>query len=110
MIDYCIDLDTPEAIEIGFTSDKFDGYLWRKENCISISFIISRYPGQGNLSKLFDAITAKGIDIKVPNPFPRMESICKKKGFIKIQEPFAPEHGINDLIEAWVHKYGGTKE
>lgn len=110
MINYCIDLDTPEAHEIGFTSDKFDGYLWKGDHHITISVITSRHPGQGNLSRLFDAIQAKGLGIRVPNPFPRMEAICKKKGFIKTQEPFAPEHGIHDLIDVWVLNNGGQED
>jgi len=110
MSNYCIDLDTPEAREIGFISDIFDGYLWRRNNHITISAIYSRQPGQGNLSRLFDAILAKGLDVRVPNPLPRMELICKKKGFTKTQEPFAPEHGIHDLIDVYVLKAEEQKE
>jgi len=109
MINHCIDLDTPEACEIGFTSDKFDGYLWRRDNHITISAILSRQPGQGNLSRLFDAILAKGLDVKVPNPLPRMEQIGKNKGFTRTQEPFEPGI-IDDLIDVYVLKAEESKE
>lgn len=97
-----IELDSPWGQKLGFTSDKFDGYLWKGSKYITISFIISLNSGTGNLSKLFDEIQKLGYGIKVPTPFARMKAIIKKKGFIKTEEPFAPEHGINDLCEVWV--------
>ena len=81
MKDGIIELDTEFAKEIGFTSDKFQGYLWKVGNYIYISVIKSNNRKQGNLTSLFNAIQEKGFGIKVPTPFPLMEAICKKKGF-----------------------------
>jgi len=102
MSEFEIVLDTPFAKELGFTSDKFDGYLWRKDNYIIISFIISLKEGQGNLSNLFKTIQSKGYGIKIPTPFARMKAICIIKGFKEMTEPFAPEHGMYDPCEVWV--------
>lgn len=99
-----ISLDTPFAVELGFTSDKFanGSYLWKKDNYIIISFIISLFEGQGNLSRLFKTIESKGFGIKVPTPFAHMKAIIKKKGFRETLEPFAPEADIMDLCDVWV--------
>lgn len=76
-----VDLDSAFAKEIGFTSDKFEGYLWKKEKWITISFIMSKQQGSGNLSKLFRAINEKGYKIAVPAPFPNMQLILICHGF-----------------------------
>jgi hypothetical protein len=31
-----IELDSPDALPLGFTSDKFDGYLWKANDTITI--------------------------------------------------------------------------
>lgn len=101
--DGIIELDTPFAKELGFTSDKFSGWLSKRGDYIYISLIESLNPRKGNLSKLFDRIQERGYGIKVPTPFPLMERILRKRGgFVKTLEPFAPEHGINDPCEVWV--------
>lgn len=103
MFDYPIDLDTPEACEIGFTSDKFEGYLWQDGKYIIISSIKSLQPRQGHLNALFANIQGKGWGIKVTNPLPVMEAICKKKGFTLTQGPVEP--GIcDDIVDIYVLK------
>ena len=97
----CIELDSKLAKELGFTSDKFSGWLWKENQFIVISFIESLHQGEGNLSKLFKKITSKGYGIKVPTPFPKMNAILIKKGFKRTVEPFQPPH-IMDLCEIWV--------
>ncbi len=86
-------LDSDRGKEFGFTSDKFNGWLWKAGNEISISFIESREQGKGNLKTLFDKIIEMGFTICVPTPFARMEMICKKYGMKKIirqDEMFGP--------------------
>lgn len=100
--EFCIDVDSEWGNKLGFTSDKFMGYLFHVGGYITISFIESKVPGQGNLSKLFDRIQELGLGIRVPTPFPLMEHIVKKKGFKMTMVPFAPEHGINELVDVWV--------
>ena len=99
-----IEPDTPFAQELGFTSDKFVGWLAKQEEYIYISFIESVDRRQGNLSKLFDRILELGYSIKVPAPLGLMKNIVQKKGFTQTEEPFAPEHGIYDPCEVWVLK------
>ena len=95
-----VELDSPFAKEVGFTSDKFEGYLWLHPDCVYISFIVSTSEGQGNLSKLFDAIWERGYKIKVPTPFARMEAILEKKGFEHTWEPAS--WGGPEEVEVWV--------
>ncbi|MDD4970743.1 MAG: hypothetical protein PHT07_15055 [Paludibacter sp.] len=72
--------DSEFGIKLGFTSDKFDGYLWDSKEYITISFIESIDPNKGNLKRLFDRIEELGYGIFVPTPFERMRSICVKRG------------------------------
>ena len=99
MKDGIIELNTPFAKKIGFTKEKFDGYLWKQGKYIYISFIVSRYPRQGNLSKLFDNILKEGYGIKVPTPLGVMALIVRKKGFRQTTE----YSNINECpAEVWV--------
>ena len=86
MKDSIIELDSEFANEIGFTSDIFDGWLWKVENYICISFIVSNQKRQANVTNLFNAILNKGFDIKVPTPTNMMKAILRKKEFIEIEE------------------------
>lgn len=77
-----IKLDTKRGLAFGFTSNKFEGYLWKSDSTIFISFIVSRHEGKGNVRNLFEAIMRKGYSIWVPNPSVRMRMICEKFGGI----------------------------
>lgn len=79
----CIDLDTPFARQLGFTADRFGGYLWRSGKYIWISAIISWDKGEGHFSELLKKIETAGFGIKVPDPSPTMKAILKTKGFRK---------------------------
>jgi len=85
--------------ELGFTKELFSGYIAKEGDYIWISAIISLQKNRHHLSHLFDKINSKGMIIKVPNPFPHMEEICKAKGFIKTVEHF-PE--MEEDIDVWV--------
>lgn len=99
MEDGIIELDTDRGKTLGFTSDKFDGYLWKTGNYIIISNIESLNQGQGNLSKLFSSIQKIDMGIKVPTPFARMKAIIIEKGF-KRKDEFFEE--ANEMCEVWV--------
>jgi len=101
MKDGIIELDTRAGEELGFTLGKFmDGsYLWKRDDYIYISFIQSREKGKGYLSKLFDTILNNGYGIKVPTPFPLMQAILIKKGFVRTEE-WAERY--NENVEVWV--------
>ncbi len=95
--------DTIEALEFGFTSDLFEGILWRQGGYIVIASIKSVLPRQGNLSQLFRNIREKGLGIKVTNPSPIMTMICQKKGFVLTHGPVEP--GIcDDIVDIYVKK------
>ena len=99
MSDFEIAWGSPLAKALGFTSDKFDGYLWKSGNYIVISFIISLQEEKGNLSNLFNKIESSGYGIKVPTPFARMEAICIAKGFKRTEEWFKE---ADCSVEVWV--------
>lgn len=81
-----IDPDSAVGKELGFTSDKFEGWLWKTGDQVMISMIISLKEGHGNLSALFKAIEEHGYSIAVPTPFARMKAILKRKGFHPYRE------------------------
>jgi len=79
-----IEIGSDFANKIGFTKDLFDGYLWRLDNnTIVISLIHSLKPQQGNVSRFIDHLLESGFTVEVPSPFPGMQSILERKGFIK---------------------------
>lgn len=92
-----IELDSEFAKEIGFTSDKFDGYLWRIDRKIIISVIWSLKEGCGNLSRLFEAIELRGFTVAVPTPSIRMASILRGKGL----NPHVEETSEMGPVEIW---------
>ena len=93
-----VNLGDPFADEIGFTADKFDGYLWKIGQAVYISFIVSKQPGCGHLSVLFDALWERGYTIKVPTPFPTMKAILSEKGFQAKREEWEE---IGESVEVW---------
>lgn len=93
--------NTEFAKSIGFTSGRFDGYLWKNGDAIIISFIVSKQPGQGHFGELIRSIEAKGFRVKVPTPLPRMQAILEHYGFVPHAESFAPEMGDFSPVEVW---------
>lgn len=73
-----IDPDSPWGKEFGFTSDKFDGWLWKERGWIIVSFIECKEPGCGHFKKLIRSIKDFCFDVAVPTPMPQMEAILKK--------------------------------
>lgn len=100
-IDHMIKLDGEQAKELGFTSDKFRGWLWQDDNTIIISFIHSMNQRQGHFGELCKTILAKGYAIEVPTPSSRMREILIKNGYTETVKPFY-EDGIQiDVVETW---------
>ena len=81
-----IDTDSKAANYLGFTSDKFFGYLWRTGNRLIISFIESKQEGKGNLRKLLSEIEAHGLEPVIPTPSGRMRAILHRLGFVETWE------------------------
>jgi hypothetical protein len=104
-IDHRIDLDDSLARNFGFTSDKFDGWLWRKDREIIISFIVSLDPDTGNFSRLVRAIEAQGFTVAVPTPFARMQSIVNRWGF----KPEIREDKKYGPCSVWVRPAAATE-
>ncbi len=89
MDDGIINTDTDRGRQLGFTSEAYEGYLWKTGNAIIISFIMSKK--KGNFRKLVGRIHALGYSVKVPTPLGRMEDILKRNGYRHTVERFAPD-------------------
>ncbi len=98
LLDGIINLDTDRAKLLGFTSDKYDGYLWRQGDAIIVSFIVSWQ--RGNFRELVRRIHALGLTVKVPTPLGRMQEILLKNGYEHTTEPFDEEPG--ETVDVWV--------
>lgn len=98
MKDGMINVYDDNAKKLGFTSDLFDGYLWKQGDKIIISLITSLQPRKGNLNNLFSAIESNGYKVSVPTPLGLMEAILSKKGFVK-NEVFDADFGAT--VELW---------
>ena len=94
-----IEPDSDVGKALGFTSDKFEGWLWKTGDRVLISMIVSLQEGKGHLRSLFDAIEARGLKVAVPTPFARMKKICKLRGY-KMHVEHDPEMGP---CEVWAH-------
>lgn len=92
-------LDSDRAQSLGFTSDKFDGYLWKIQDAILISFIVSKQ--RGNFRQLVQRIHQLGLTVKVPTPLGRMQEILLKNGYQHTQE-FDANSG--EYVDVWVLK------
>ena len=98
-----ISLDSEDGKELGFTSDLFDGYLWKIGDRIFISLIVSRNKRQGNLSRLFARIQEAGYKVAVPTPVGKMVKILKKKGFVPhIEHAAAAGPAMGGAVEVWM--------
>ncbi len=72
---------------LGFTADKFNGYLWDDgKGSILISLIFSKHPGDGNVVCLINHLLDLGFTVKIPTPSNRMRKIGKFLGFIETTE------------------------
>ena len=91
--------DSELGNKMGFTEELFGGYLCLQDNTVWVSAILSKNPGKHNLTKLFNQIHNLGYQIKVPQPFPRMEAIVKAKGFLKTTERWEE---MGATIDVWV--------
>lgn len=97
LLDGIIELDSERSKVLGFTRDKYDGYLWKAGGAVIISFIVSKR--RGNFRELVRRIHALGLAVKVPTPLGRMKAIVRKNGYQHTKEPFdeAGEH-----VDVWV--------
>jgi hypothetical protein len=79
-MDRMISLTDDFAKEVGFTEDKFHGYMWETDEEIILSLVYSLRPRQGHLKAVVDNILAKGLNIMIPCPSSQMEAFMENYG------------------------------
>ena len=100
--DGIIQLNSPFAKELGFTSDKFwNSWLWKTGDRITISMIWvrPRLQGKGYFTQLLKAIWDKGYEVAIPTSLGIMNGIVRKNGF---QKTMVFDKNFNDYVELWV--------
>lgn len=85
-MNHIINVDDDFAKQIGFTSDKFIGYLWRDNERIIISAIMAINPRQGHFTELINAIENLKFKVTVPNPSWQMKVYLAKRNFVPRRE------------------------
>jgi hypothetical protein len=92
-----INIDTEQALSLGFTSDNFNpaSYLWKTGDTIVISFIIAKQ--KGAFYRLIKAITEKGFYFEIPTPSARICEIGEKQGWNWFQRE-DEELGLIDIL------------
>ena len=89
---------TPE--ETGLGEDWAPGtYFWLKGRTFYASMLIAKKPGDGAFHRLREWCLSNGLELRVPIPMGRMESILRLSGFKKSTE-WAEAYG--DTIPVWV--------
>ena len=96
-LDGIVQLDDDNAKRIGFTSDKYDGYLWKLGDSVMVSLIVSKQ--RGNFRELVRRIHALGLTVKVPTPLGRMQEILLKNGY---QHTVEMDENIGESVDVWV--------
>lgn len=94
-----VELDSFVGKMIGFTTDRFDGYLWKNYDSITISFIASKQ--KGNFRQLVERILELGLAVEVPTPLPNMRRIVEKNGYVMTTEYDA---STGEFFELWTLK------
>ena len=61
---------------IGWTPDKFTGYIAVDGKTVWIKVIQSKKKNMGYLRRFFESLVAKGYTVKVVSPMETMEKIC----------------------------------
>ncbi len=84
--DGCRPAGSEFADSVGFTAERFDGYLWVTGNVCWLSLVVSRQPGLGHLSEVLRRLAVAGFEIRVPNPSDDMQAILVRKGFVPSQQ------------------------
>jgi hypothetical protein len=103
-LDGIIELDTERGKLLGFTSEKYDGYLWKIGDAIMVSFIVSRQ--RGNFRELVRRIHALGLAVKVPTPLGRMQEILIKNEY---QHTVEYDAGMGGNVDVWLLKPSNDK-
>jgi hypothetical protein len=84
----------------GFSPDHFDGWLWKINDAIFISFIECLSPGKGYFRKLIESILSQGFTVKIPTPLGRMQEIVIKN---KYKKTYATDKDMG-TVEIWEKK------
>ena len=82
----CLPIGSDFCKKVGFTNDKFNGYLWKEENVITLSLVYSIYEGKGNFLNVLTNIKKLGYDMKAYDCSQRMYAILTKFGFVGNQD------------------------
>jgi len=80
-----------EAQEVGFTPDLFTGRIYRDDTYVTIAYIRSLYPRQGNVKKFYQNILDKGYQVRAVDCCTEMVKLCESLGF-EYRYEFLPEY------------------
>lgn len=97
-----VTIDSEFSKMVGFTSDKFAGYLWREGNRVLCTILACKNPCEGEVVKLFQNIEERGLHPCVPNPSRRMRRVLRKAGCVPRKERL---DSLQGEVELWGRNY-----
>lgn len=97
--DGMICIDSEIGRKIGFTGDRFEGYLWKIGSEVFVSSIVSKAPG--SFRSLVAAIHQIGLTVVVPTPLGRMQEIVRKNDY-QHERRWCEEFG--EEVDLWTLK------
>ena len=82
--EYDIALDTPTATEIGFTSNKYAGYI-HVEYGVHWLCVESKSGDVNDIGELIDNIHKSGCEVAIDNPTEDVIQMCKEKEMMFVE-------------------------
>lgn len=79
---------------IGWTPDRFTGYIAVDNKTVWIKVIQSNHQGEGYLRRFVQGLIARNYDVKVVSPMETMEKICIHYKMIPSVEDFDGKESI----------------
>ena len=107
MTDGIIEIDSPKAKKLGFTSDKFSdfSYLWEDGDNLIVSCISTPELEEhtGAFREFMKKALTKYLNVIIPTPLPRMVEIGEKQGWPLYRVKIDNESPLCYVIRGRVH-------
>lgn len=107
MTDGIIEIDTPKAKELGFTSDKFSdcSYLWEYGDNLIVSCISTPEFEEhtGAFRNLMEKALGKYLNVIIPTPLRKMVEIGEKQGWPLYRMKLGDESPVCYVVRGRVH-------
>lgn len=88
------------AEEVGFTKALFSGCIYLDGKQVTVAFIRSLYPRQGNVRRWYQHLMEDGYTLVIVDPCEEMTQLCESLN-MKSQYNYLPEYGEAKEFYYW---------